>query len=198
MLLSVSASAAEVSALDAELDSSEVEMRTVEISIPDESVDSENTVTDIADVIEITEAKYVDESDFSLWYNFESLKPSEYGGQLCFIPVDEEDSLKSSSVIIIVPNEPGETPSPLEEVTAMYPEESISEFVIISNDSGIMIESVEIIDEGKINIFYIVSFEDVSINITSVISEEEADLYKDDFQRLVESISFEETLSDME
>lgn len=197
LLLSVSVSAADVSTSD-DTGNNEPELRVAEVLIPNETVElegAEEIVKDIADIIEITEAKYTNESGFSLWYNYDTLKPAEYGGQLCFIPVEEDDALKSSSVIIVVPNEPGETPSPLEEVTAMYPEESISQMEVISSDSGILIESVEVIDEGKVNSFYIVSYEDLSLNITSIISEENAELYKDDFQRLVESISFEKTVT---
>ena len=190
ILASVCVSAADSPAIDIMLGS--VETRTTEIELPD-VVNPENPeeMLDILDVELITEAKYTNDSGFSLWYNIDTLKPSEYGGQLCFIPLDEEEALKASSVLIIVPNEPGETPSPLEEVTAMYPEEAVSEVEIISLESGIEIQSVTANEEDKTNTFYIVSCDDLSLNITSMVANEELELYEADFQRLVESISFE-------
>lgn len=146
---------------------------------------------------EITETKYsaensfTDENGFSLWYNAESVKPSEYGGQLCFIPEADEDALKSQAVLIVVPNKAGETPSPLNEVTAAYPAENVSEIEEITTESGITIQTVQAEDNGQLFEFYIVSFEEYSLNITSMILDEEYETYQKDFDRIIETISFE-------
>lgn len=153
--------------------------------IPENEISEEN-------IIEVTETKYIDESGFSLWYNAESLAIGDYGGQFCFVPSDVEDPLKSPAVFIIVPNEIGEAPSPLGEVTAMYPPENVSEIKEITSEEGITIQSVEASDAGQNFAFYIVSYEDMSLNITSMIFDEEHASYAKEFDRIVDTISFEQ------
>lgn len=192
-----------VMAEDTNTDAGETETRIVTVnsetleSISDttETADTNDTLdteTDLTEetIMQITETKYVDDYGFSLWYNAESLKISEYGGQLCFMPTEEENSLESPAVLIITPNEPGETPSPIHEVTAMYPAESVSTIEETAYESGITIQSAEVNDEGQHFAFYIVSYEDMSLNITSMILDEEAETYSKEFHRLVETIIF--------
>lgn len=199
-LLSVTAMAADTTADAVETETRIVTLNAETLEMITENADSTsantedstNTEADISEenIIEVTETKYTDESGFSLWYNAESLKIAEYGGQFCFVPADVDDSLKSQAVFIVVPNEIGENPSPLGEVTAMYPPENVSEIEEITTEEGITIQSVEAFDAGQNFAFYIVSYEDMSLNITSMIFDEEHMAYAKEFDRIVNTISF--------
>ena len=198
MLMSVTVFAAD-DAQTENLSSDAVETRIVTIEVNSAETSSEavsdavdsDEASDGSETIEILETRYIDESGLSLWYNTENLKPAEYGGQLCFIPVAEEEALKSPVVLLVVSNEPGETPSPLNEVTASYPAENVSEIEEITLESGIVIQSVEVTDGDRFNQFSIVAYEDVSANVTAMMPSADAALYQAEFDRLIESITFE-------
>lgn len=149
--------------------------------------------------MEFEETLHDCEQGYSLWYSAELLKEAVFGGNECFIPVDEEDALESPVKFIVVVEDDENTVIGLEGTLRAYESSGetyerleISEIETETLESGLIVDSAQVIWDDNADYFYQVRDEAAEnvLYITASIPADKQETYTVWFDRMVETIEF--------
>ena len=164
----------------------EAQTRTADMKIKGVKVEFEETLHDC-------------EQGYSLWYSAELLKEDVFGGNECFIPVDEEKAEESPVKFIVVVEDEENTAIGLEETLAAYESSGetyekleISEIETETLESGLIVDSAQVIWDDNADYFYQVKdeAEENVLYITASMPADEQETYTVWFDRMVETVEF--------
>lgn len=175
-------------------------------SIPVQGAEhAEDTVTRTASIklhgvnVEFEETQHTCEQGYSIWYSRDLLKVSEFGGHECFIPSEEEDALHSAVKFIMVVEDDENTLLSLEEPLAAYTNTGetyetleISEITAETLESGLLLETAQVICNDTADYFYLAKdeAEENVLYITASMPIDEQETYSVWFDQMVETIDF--------
>lgn len=149
--------------------------------------------------VEFDETLHACEQGYSIWYSGELLKEAVFGGNECFIPVAEEDALESPVKFIVVVEDDENTVIGLNETLAAYESTGetyerleISEIVTETLESGLIVDSAQVIWNDNADYFYQIRDEAAEnvLYITASMPADEQEKYAVWFDRMVETVAF--------
>lgn len=152
--------------------------------------------------VEYEETLYKSGFGYEIWYPTEMVKPSEFGGNDCFIPVSAADAAESETKFIVVVEDDENAEISIESALASF-EASGEEYGILEVGelqtkelgSGMTLESARVRLDKNIFYFYLLKDENGEnlIYITSSFLFNKEDVYGAYFNKMAESIEMTET-----
>lgn len=141
---------------------------------------------------EIQETLFDSGLGYSIWYEADRLVPSEQYGHVTFVPVDGGEEPVISLMIVQAEIAKEQAEAFLGEAVGGYePTAEISEPVWETLENGVVIGTVDAMEEGRIDRFYLVMGGDQVLCITATYPLEAAEGFGVRFDRMVKTIGFD-------